>query len=402
MTASLPELTALRRVKVADVYKKGRHAARLRRAPHGNEFAYDEGYDGSPVASTLPLSDPPTTSPAGAVPPFFAGLLPEGRRLSAIQRATKTSADDDLTLLLAVGRDTIGDVQVVPADEDPTLPPPVVHDDLTRVSFRELFARATGDDLDRVGIPGFQAKVSVSQMLSFPVGVGEGRYILKLNPAEYPSLVENEAFFLEQAHACGLTVAETRVVHDREGDSGLLVKRFDRVVTEDGLRLLAQEDACQACGRYPADKYNLSTEEALIALARLTAAPKVALLELVQQVAFAYLTGNGDMHAKNLSVVEYDGEMRAAPGYDMPSTHPYGDTTMAMSIDGKDRENITRRSMLHLAKEVGLPRRAAETMLNRLLRRFAAVVDSVDRLPFGEKVRHKLRRLMKDRAGKLG
>ena len=33
---------------------------------------------------------------------LFAGLLPEGRRLGALRRAVKTSADDDLTLLLAV------------------------------------------------------------------------------------------------------------------------------------------------------------------------------------------------------------------------------------------------------------------------------------------------------------
>ena len=42
-------------------------------------------------------------------------LLPEGRRLGALRRAVKTSADDELSLLLAVGADAIGDVQVVPS-----------------------------------------------------------------------------------------------------------------------------------------------------------------------------------------------------------------------------------------------------------------------------------------------
>lgn len=32
--------------------------------------------------------------------PYFAGLLPEGRRLSTVRTAVKTSADDDLISLL--------------------------------------------------------------------------------------------------------------------------------------------------------------------------------------------------------------------------------------------------------------------------------------------------------------
>ncbi|WP_414819923.1 HipA domain-containing protein [Serinicoccus sp. CNJ-927] len=38
----------------------------------------------------------------------------------------------------------------------------------------------------------------------------------------------------------------------------------------------------------------------------------------------AWATGNGDLHAKNLSVLQRDGEWRVAPVYDVPSTVPYG------------------------------------------------------------------------------
>lgn len=65
-------------------------------------------------------------APAGAVPPFFAGLLPEGRRLTALRGAVKTSADDELSLLLAVGGSTIGDVTVLPEGVDATEPTPLV------------------------------------------------------------------------------------------------------------------------------------------------------------------------------------------------------------------------------------------------------------------------------------
>ena len=59
------------------------------------------------------------TADGGAVPPFFAGLLPEGVRLDAAIASTKTSADDHLTLLLSVGADTIGNVRIVPAGAAP-------------------------------------------------------------------------------------------------------------------------------------------------------------------------------------------------------------------------------------------------------------------------------------------
>jgi HipA-like protein len=76
------------------------------------------GEGGARVTTTLPVTAEPEFRPAGAVPPFFAGLLPEGRRLSALRAAMKTSGDDELSLLLAVGGDTVGDIQILPEGAD--------------------------------------------------------------------------------------------------------------------------------------------------------------------------------------------------------------------------------------------------------------------------------------------
>jgi HipA-like protein len=112
VTEQLADLTG---VETADVYKAAALAARLARTPDGVLFSYVDGYDGPPVATTLPQSAASVARPGGALPAYFAGLLPEGRRLGALRRAVKTSLDDELSLLLAVGSDTIGDVQVLPA-----------------------------------------------------------------------------------------------------------------------------------------------------------------------------------------------------------------------------------------------------------------------------------------------
>jgi serine/threonine-protein kinase HipA len=85
--------TAARFVDVADVYKAGVLAASLRRTTTGVVFAYRADYldaRGAAVASTLPLATEPVVTAAGALPPFFTGLLPEGRRLTALRRAVKT------------------------------------------------------------------------------------------------------------------------------------------------------------------------------------------------------------------------------------------------------------------------------------------------------------------------
>ena len=190
MTAPLPELVG---VGQGDVYKRGELAACLRRTRDGVEFRYLPSYlakGGPPVATMLPLTAEPRLTPAGAVPPYFVGLLPEGRRLAALRRAVKTSADDDLSLLLAVGADVVGDVQVLPGGVTPhEVTPAVEVTDLTEVDFTELFARSVEDKPDLVGIPGIQDKIS-ARMITLPVAREGDRFILKLNPPEFPGLVE--------------------------------------------------------------------------------------------------------------------------------------------------------------------------------------------------------------------
>jgi len=395
-------LAELRFVEEAEVRKAGRRAGLLRRTPGGSEFAYDADYDGPAVAWTLPLGQAPVLAFAGAVPPFFAGLLPEGRRLTAIRRALKTSADDDFALLLAVGHEAIGDVQVVPVGwTAPAVEAPALG--LDDVRFADLMNRVLGPEgADRLGLPGVQDKVS-GGMISLPVHLHGAPCILKLNPPDFPHLVENEAFFLEAARSSGLRVTEAEVVHDAEGTPGLLVQRFDRVHQGGQWRALAQEDACQVLGRYPADKYRLSAEQVVQGLSSVTGAPAVSARELLRQLAFAYLSCNGDAHAKNFSVRRApDGEWEVTPAYDLPSSHPYGDHSLALRLNGKDRDDIGRKDFLALGAAAGLPPRAVERVLDELVDRAPGWLEGIEALPFDERRVHKLRRACSYRCERLG
>ncbi|MEX2610465.1 MAG: HipA domain-containing protein [Gemmatimonadota bacterium] len=399
----------LREVEHASVFKQGLLAGSLRRRPDAVVFAYEDEYVASgemPVASTLPLSrDPVVTHAPGALPPFFSGLLPEGRRLTALRLAVKTSADDELTLLLAVGADAVGDVQVVPEGEEPAEVEPFVTASAWReVRFSDLYSAAVGGTrrIDRTAIAGVQDKVSAA-MINVPVARGHDRYLLKLDPPEFPHLVANEAFFLEAARRSRLECAGAEVVFDATGASGLLVRRFDRIPDASGtVARLAQEDACQVLARYPADKYRVTTEAVIQALSQLCRARSVAALTLLRQFAFAYLSCNGDAHAKNFSVRRLsDGEWRVTPAYDLPASHLYGDTTMALSLNGGRGEDIGREDFIALGAAAGLRARAVERALDELCERVDLWIDELPVLPFDQRRLHKLHRAIEYRRGRL-
>jgi serine/threonine-protein kinase HipA len=352
------------RHRVADVYKAGVPAARLERHDGGTRFSYLPGYlaaGGPAVASSLPLSTEPVLSAAGAAPPYFTGLLPEGRRLNALRRSVKTSVDDELSLLIAAGANPVGDVQIVGHGEKPDPDEHAVQlDPKTPLDFDALL----GDPglIDPVALAGVQDKLSAG-MISMPVASAGRRFILKLNAPEFPHVVENEFAMFRYAARLRIPLSRVQLVRDVADRPGLLVERFDRVPLAGGapdeVQRLAVEDGAQVLGLYPADKYNVGYGQVCRALAEYCAAPLPALRNLAIQAAFAWLSGNGDLHAKNVSMVQQpSGEWWIAPVYDIPSTVVYGDKTLALPLDGK-RTGISRRHFLGWATGLGLPERAA-------------------------------------------
>jgi serine/threonine-protein kinase HipA len=360
------------RHRIADIYKAGVLAARLERHDGGTRFSYLPAYlasGGPAVASSLPLTPHPVLFAAGAAPPYFTGLLPEGRRLNALRRSIKTSVDDELSLLIAAGANPVGDVQIVGHGEklDPD-EHAVELDPGTPVDFEALL----GDSglIDPVALAGVQDKLSAG-MISMPVASAGRRYILKLNAPEFPHVVENEYVMFRYAARLRIPLSRVQLIRDVASRPGLLVERFDRVPVlgvPRAVQRLAVEDGAQVLGLYPADKYNVGYGQVCHALAAYCAARLPAVRNLALQAAFAWLTGNGDLHAKNVSMVQQPaGEWSIAPVYDIPSTVVYGDKTLALTLDGK-RTGISRKHFLGWAAGMGLTERAAVQVLELALR----------------------------------
>lgn len=302
----------------------------------------------------------------------------------------KTSADDHLTLLLAIGADTVGNIRVVPEGCEPVRPLPMF-DPQRDNDFQSMFAHMAGlIEADPVGVAGVQPKVGAS-MLSTPTLTRSGPAILKLNPAHYPNLVENEHFFMRMAAACGLRTATTALLHDAHGRAALLVNRFDRV----GPKRIAQEDACQIANVYPASKYRITTETAITELAAACArgggSKITAAAELLKVVIFSWLIGNGDLHGKNLSIYNPDGIWQATPAYDLLSTQPYTDWNDPMALHIYGRANrLTRTNFVDAGERLGIRPRATTTMIDTLIETARAWPSRCEEIGFGDRQTERL------------
>lgn len=369
-----------------NVFRQNDFAGTLTRTKAGCAFQYSPSFVANPKFQGISYAMPKTRSvyklDGANLHPFFAGLLPEGLRLKSLVTNLKTSRDDMFSLFAAAGSHTVGDVHAV--SDATTLP--VKRDlKLKQINFFEFFddlvhsnSYAQGED----SLAGVQEKISAS-MISFPLNIAARTksYILKLNPKDKPNLVENELHCMKLARRCGLNVARVKIVIDRDGNRGLLVERFDR---HDGTSL-HQEDFCQILDRYPADKYRISINEIAEGIRVHGSAPQVTTLRLLEIHCFSYLIGNGDLHAKNLSLVESPmGLIDLSPAYDLLTTLVYGDTKMALKLDGKD-DNLKRKSILDFAVRMGLKRRSVEIMLDRLLSKFARGFGALSEIPMLEK-----------------
>jgi hypothetical protein len=246
-----------------------------------------------------------------------------------------------------------------------------------------------------------QDKVSAA-MLSVPIASADAHMFLKLNPRDFKHLVENEDSFLAAALHADIETVDANLVRDSDGEPGLAVRRFDRVTVDGGLRSLAVEDGCQVLGIYPASKYSVTIEAVLARLSSVCEAPVPAAADFLRQAAFAYLTSNGDAHAKNFSVLQdASGRWQPSPAYDLPSSYPYGDTTMALSISGKRDGNIPGTRFVALGGELGLPARAARTIIEHVAASADRWIDGLDDLPFDKGVTIKLKRVIRNRQAML-
>jgi serine/threonine-protein kinase HipA len=389
------------------VFKDTEYVGTLERTERGCIFSYDQEFiqtHSEGISYSLPLHQNSYHQEGFNLLPFFANLLPEGLRLKALIRSVKTSEDDLFSLLAASPEDTIGDVSLKHSlGEDPSLPSTIaLNKPLDSISFQELFLEVltTNRNNSDTSIAGIQNKLS-SELLSLPVTVAnkKKRYILKLSTPNFPCLVENEFFFMNLAREYGLSVPDTSIVHDRNKESALLVERFDRTYDKKSGRLkkIYQEDACQLLTLYPADKYRVRSIEIAKAIENFCTAPILENTILLKQFIFSYLIGNGDMHAKNISICKTtDGRISISPAYDLLSTFPYSDFEMALEFEGRNKK-IYGEHFISFGKRLGIKEIITKKLLKEFYEKSSDLPEQVTTIGFSEKKTTQLQSLIGER-----
>ncbi len=181
-------------------------------------------------------------------------------------------------------------------------------------------------------------------------------------------MVENEAFCLDLAQRCGLDAVQASVqVH---GARTLVVERYDRLRIPDAVRRIHQEDACQALGVPAAQKYEEDggpgVAQVVLLLRAVSASAAADSLSFLRRVAFNYLVGNLDAHAKNTSLLYALEGIRLAPLYDVVSAvvYPQLSHRLAMAIGGQfQADQVTSRHWFQLLDECAMNTAAGRRML---------------------------------------
>jgi serine/threonine-protein kinase HipA len=286
--------------------------------------------------------------------PFFEGLLPEGEVRQTIARQFGLSAENGYGLLAELGADCAGAVVVLPPEQEPAPPGGGRIEWLDDVELAQRIAdlprHPLGVDPEqgiRLSLGGVQTKLVLTRapsgVFGRPTGGAPSTHLLKPGHEDYEDVVENECFCLQVARCSGLPTARSEIL-SVEGRPCLVVERFDRTIDDEGgISRLHQEDACQALGRLPSEKYEAEGGPSfaeLVDLLRELGGPNTAvdINTVIRATVLNFLLGNADAHGKNFAFL-YDPDVRLAPLYDIVSTSVYPELTsrLAMTIGGTDR-----------------------------------------------------------------
>ena len=151
------------------VYKNHTYVGNLNRTRTGCEFEinsqYKQANPKSKITYHITTEEKIHTYNGVGLPPYFAGLLPEGLRLKALIKKIKTSADDMFGLLANAGDNPVGDLHFRDADK-PNEDQSKILLDFNKIKDDIKHIKST----DTTNLAGVQYKISTDR-ISLPVNI---------------------------------------------------------------------------------------------------------------------------------------------------------------------------------------------------------------------------------------
>jgi serine/threonine-protein kinase HipA len=395
-------------------------------------FTYDEAWRETRTATPLSLSMPLAQQTHGdqTVRAFLWGLLPDNDRvLDRWAQTYQVSANNPFALLRHVGEDCAGAVQFVTTERVEAIMAGANHvdwltSDEVADRLRILHIDPTAWHVRNSGqfsLAGAQPKTALhydpdSHRWGDPRGSSPTTHILKPAVTGLDEHDLNEHLCLSAARLMGLVAASSRVESFGE-QRVIVVERYDRHRARDGsVTRIHQEDMCQALGLPPTAKYQNEggpTPEHIIELLRRNVVPARAATasidRFVDALAFNWIIGGTDAHAKNYSVLLSGPQVRLAPLYDVASALAYDEMyqprlKMAMKIDDEYRlEAVHGRHWQRFANTNGLDGDTVVARIDHLAEQapeaFAKAATNESVVSLGSKLPERLVAQLTSRAG---
>ena len=395
----------------------GRETGRVARDARGKlSFTYNEEWRHAENAYPLSLSMPLALERHAneKIDPFLWGLLPDNELiLGQWAQRFHVSARNGFSLIAAVGEDCAGAVQFVRPQRLETILGPAVPeiewlDDAAiaqrlRTLREDHSAWRIPRDTGQFSLAGAQPKTALlfdGGRWGVPSGRVPTTHIFKPPSGDFDGHVENEHFCLELARSLGLPTVNSRIMHF-DDEVSIVVERYDRLRTPEGLRRIHQEDICQALALSPTRKYQNEGGPGIRAIVELLRTYSGNAAEdvntFMDSVAFNWLIVGTDAHAKNYALLIGAGSrVRLAPLYDLASVLPYPDidiqrVKLSMKLGDEYRfRNIHRRHWQRAAEELRLDPERLIQRVNDLAAQMRDHVTEIQRQVAQEGINHPL------------
>ena len=288
------------------------------------------------------------------------------------------------------------------------LPQIVLTDDQMEMLARKTVAKG-------MTVPGVQKKISLHlsvedgarlTLVDYPTG-----FILKPQSEEFPYLPESEALAMRMAEKSGIRTVPYALIRMDESGYAYITRRVDRRfsfggVLADQMEMLAMEDFCQLARRVTADKYRSSYERCAKIINMYSSRAGLDISELFLRLVFCFVSGNSDMHLKNFSLIETEPGNRQfvlSEAYDLLPVNlilPEDLDETAMPLCGKKR-NLRRKDFLDFAQDSGLPARAAERMIEKIISLEPMYMEECDASYLADEWKERMKDLVKERIARL-
>lgn len=367
-------------------------------------FVYEADWRSADDSYPLSLSMPLTAAEHDhkEVEAFLWGLLPDNERtLDHYAKTFGVSARNPLALLVHIGADCAGAVQLIPPGQLQELEGTQAEAQVDWIGDDEVArelrsAKETGlpghdrRTAGRFSLAGTQSKIALFKgdgRWGKPQGRTPTTHILKPPSTAYAGIAENEHLCLALSSELGLGAARSEV-RAFDGEVAIVVERFDRLPTGANYRRIHQEDLCQALSVLPWNKYENEggpgIAEVVALIQESSLEPETDVGRFLDMIALNWVLAATDAHAKNHALLHVPGGgIRLAPFYDVASYLPYVDRRlheikMAMRI-GREylARRVARSDWMTLAKAAKVPQKYVLERLEALLPRIPEAAERV-------------------------